>query len=569
MDERIWHRFYDEGVPREIERADFPISRFLVEAAQRYPQSPALLFLNSRVTYRELKRDVDRFAAALASLGVERGTRVAVHLPNIPPVVVATLATLSLGAVVVMTSPLYVARELEQQWGDAECDVVVTADYLFAQRIREIRDRLAARHYVIASIPDALGFPVRQLARWKLGRQRPPLVADVKQEPGIHRYRQLLRGAPVDRPADGTAPEDVALLQYTGGTTGEPKGAMLTHGNLTANVLQLAAWFPDLAFGGEVSLGALPFFHIFGFTVAMLLPLHLAAANVLIPNPRDARAVVRGVTKHRVTLMPAVPGLFRAIAEHPGIDKLDLSCIRRCFSGSAPLPVSLLERFQEMTGAIVCEGFGLTEASPVTHVNPIYGTRKSGTIGLPLPSTEARIVDPDVGEREVPRGQAGELIIRGPQVMLGYWNRREATANVIRGGWLYTGDLAVEDEDGYFKIVGRKKDVVVTSGFVVYPDEVDRVLTGHPAVREACSIGIPDQRRGEIIKSFIVCEVGAEVDVPELVSHCRQNLAAYKVPRAFEFRHELPKSTIMKTLRRVLREEEMAADRRGGGEVAG
>jgi long-chain acyl-CoA synthetase len=564
MEERVWHRSYDEGVPRDIVDSDFCVLHFLAEAAARYPDSAALFFLNSRLTYRELQRDVDRFAAALASLGVERGTRVAIHLPNIPPVVVATLATLSLGAVAVMTSPLFVARELEQQWGDAGCDVVVTADYLFAQRIREIRERLSVRHYVIASIPDALSFPVRQLARWKLKRQKPPLVADVKREPGVHRYRQLLCSAPARRPAGEIHPEDVALLQYTGGTTGEAKGAMLTHRNLVANVLQLASWFPGLDFGGEVCLGALPFFHIFGFTVAMVLPLHLGAANVLIPNPRDSRAVVRGITKHRVTLLPAVPGLFRAIAECPDIDKLDLSCIRRCFSGSAPLPVPLLERFEEMTGAVICEGFGLTEASPVTHVNPIRGTRKPGTIGLPLPSTEARVVDADVGERDVPPGQAGELTIHGPQVMLGYWDRPEATANTIRGGWLYTGDLAVEDEDGYFKIVGRKKDMVITSGFNVYPDEIDRVLVSHPAVREACSIGVPDPRRGEVVKSFVVREPGMEISVSELVAYCRKNLAAYKVPRSFEFRDALPMSTIMKTLRRVLREEEQAAN--GGGQ---
>ncbi len=563
MEERIWHRFYDEGVPQRIVDPAFSVLHFLSESAARYPNSPALLFLNSRRTYRELQRDVDRFAAALASLGVERGTRVAVHLPNIPPAVVATLATLSLGAVAVMTSPLYVARELEQQWEDARCGVVVTVDYLFAQRIREIRERLSAHDYVIASIPDALGFPVRQLARWKLKRQKPPLVADVKREPGVHLYQQLLRNAPARRPTVELTPEDVALLQYTGGTTGEPKGAMLTHRNLVANVLQLASWFPALDFGGEVSLGALPFFHIFGFTVAMVLPLHLGAANVLIPNPRDARAVVRGITKHGVTLLPAVPGLFRAIAEYPDIDKLDLTCIRRCFSGSAPLPVPLLERFQGMTGAIICEGFGLTEASPVTHVNPIHGTCKPGTIGLPLPSTEARIVDPDVGEREMPQGQAGELIIRGPQVMLGYWDRPEATANTIRGGWLYTGDLAVEDEDGYFKIVGRKKDMVITSGFNVYPDEIDRVLVSHPAVREACSIGVPDSRRGEVVKSFIVREPGMSISASDLVAYCRKNLAAYKVPRSFEFRDELPKSTMMKTLRRVLREENQAVDEGG------
>ena len=572
MDERIWHRHYDDGVPRSMAFEDLPLPGFLERAADRHPEGTAVLFGNGRLTYRRLKEDVDRLATALTAMEVARDSRVAIHLPNVPQAVIATLATLSLGAQAVMTNPLYVPREIEHQWNDAECSVAVTADYLYRRVLEPVRRRLPVRHYVVASIAEYLRFPVRQLAPWKLRRARPPLTAAIPNDPTIHPFRRLLRVTPPRPPRPVLEMEDIACLQYTGGTTGLSKGAVLTHGNLSRNVQQLAAWLSHLQFGREVFLAALPYFHIFGLTVCMLLPVYVASAMVLMPNPRDVSALVKGISKRRVTILPAVPAMFRAINEHPGIQSIDIRSVKSCFSGSAPLPADVLERFEELTGSRIMEGFGLTETSPVTHVNPVSGLRKIGSVGIPVPETDARIVHAD--DPALPRGpgQEGELLIRGPQVMREYWGRPEETAGVLREGWLHTGDLAVMDEDGYFTIVGRKKDMILASGYNVYPDEIDGVLMSHPGVFEACTIGLPDAKRGETVKSFIVKKPGHDPSAQEILAFCREHLAAYKVPGRVEFRDELPKSSMLKILRRILRDEEAARgpggsspDRDGGG----
>ena len=355
--------------------------------------------------------------------------------------------------------------------------------------------------------------------------------------------------------------DDVALLQYTGGTTGVSKGAQLTQRNISYNVQQVTAWFPTVEPGREVLLAAVPYFHVLGLTCCLNWPIHAGAAMVLMPNPRDIPEMVKNISRHRVTLFPAVPAMFNAINHHPGVDTIDLSSVKACFSGSAPLSEEVQRRFETLTGSKIVEGYGLTETSPVTHANPMWGTRKIGHVGLPVPSTDARIVDPDpdtdpdTGTAEMPVGQEGELIIRGPQVMKGYWQMPEATDDMIRDGWLYTGDLAVMDADGYFRIVGRKKDLIIASGYNVYPDEIDGVLMSHPAVLDACTIGIPDERRGETVKAFVVRHPDRQVSEADLTGFCREQLAAYKVPTAIEFRDDLPKSAALKTLRRVLRDE--------------
>jgi len=321
---------------------------------------------------------------------------------------------------------------------------------------------------------------------------------------------------------------------------------------------QLRVWFRDLEIGQEVMLGALPMFHSFGMTVAMNFPIGAAAAMVLIPDPRDVRALVKSLAQNRVTLAPAVPALINAVLNYPRIEQIDLTSIKRCFSGSAPLSADVMVQFERLTGAVVVEGFGLTEASPATHCNPVQGRRKPGHIGIPLPNTESKVVDAEDGLTEMPPGQPGELIIKGPQVMQGYWNMPEETAQVLRDGWLYTGDLAVIDEEGYHRIVGRKKEMIVVSGFKVFPDEVDRVLMSHPAVLESATIGLPDPKRGERVKAFVVLKPGSEATPDDLRAYCRENLAAYKVPHQIEVRPELPKSAVLKILRRVLREQELA-----------
>ena len=560
MHDRPWFQHYDPGVPRKATFENLTLPQFLERAAAAHPDTIAVVFLNGRLTYRELKDQVDRLATALAALGVAKDQRVAIQLPNLPQTVIAYYATLRLGAQAVLTNPLYTPRELEHQWKDAGCRVAIVTDFTFDQKIKDYRAQLPISHYVIARIPEYLRFPLNLLAPLKLKRQKAhPAIAKVSPGPGIHFFRDLIartepRPPAVDPPI---GMDDVAVLQYTGGTTGVSKGAMLTHRNLSYNVQQARAWLPALRVGEEVMLSALPIFHVFGMTVCMNLPVFIAGTMVLLPNPRDVPMIVKEIEKRRVTIAPLVPALFNAINQFPSVERRDLSSVKVCVSGSAPLSVDVQQRFEALTGGKICEGFGLTETSPVTHINPLQGLRKIGTIGLPVVDTDCRIVDIASGTRDLPPEEEGELLIQGPQVMRGYWNRPEETANVLRDGWLCTGDLAVMDADGYFKIVGRKKEMIDASGYKVYPDEVDRVLMSHPAVLEAATIGVPDPKRGETVKSFVVLRVGMSATAEQILAYCRESLAPYKVPREVEFRTELPKSAALKILRRELQEEEV------------
>lgn len=567
MNQRIWHQFYDTGVPTSVAFEDVSIPEALERTTAAYGDGVALIFMNRRMTYRQLKDHVDRFAAALSRLGVGKDTKVAIHLPNLPQTVIAYYATLSLGGQAVLTNPLYVEREIEEQWNDAGCQVAVVGDYLMEQRIRRIRDRLPVQHYVITTIPEYLRFPLSVLAPLKLKRARPPLMATVQWDDRMHSMRKLIADTAPDVPRVTVEPDDVAVLQYTGGTTGVSKGAMLTHRNLSYNVQQMVAWFPTVERGSEIWLSCLPFFHVFGMTVCMNFPVWVGATMVVMPNPRDIAGIIKNIAKHRVTAFPGVPAQFNAINNFPGVEKKDLSSVRVCVSGSAPLPVDVLERFEQATGGKIAEGFGMTETSPVTHCNPLQGLRKPGSIGVPLPDTDARVVSLSDGTSDVAPGAEGELIVRGPQVMKGYWNKPEATQDMIRGGWLYTGDLARLDEQGYAFIAGRKKDMILKGGYNVYPDEVDRVLMAHPAVLEAATIGVPSPGTGEMVKSFIVPAEGQTVTAEQLTEYCRGQLAAYKVPKEFEFRTELPKSAALKILRRQLREQELATRKAGGPEA--
>lgn len=562
--ERVWHKAYDSRTPPRIEIERSSVPEIFARTARRFPDRPCVHFLDVTLSYRDVDREAARLAAALSTLGVGPGVRVAVHLPNLPQTVISLFAILRLGAHVVMTNPLYVAREIEHQWQDAECEVAIVADYLYASTLRPLTDRLPVKHWIVTHIPDYLRFPVRQLATWKLGRARPALYAPIEMGSHVHAWRDFVRPDAPEPPAPTIGFDDVAMLQYTGGTTGLSKGAMLSHGNLSSQVQQLRAWFPDLEDGREVFLGALPLFHIFGLTVVCMLAVHSGSSMVMVPNPRDIPRIARSLHKHRVTLLPAVPALFNSINNYPRVDRMDLRSIKQCFSGSAPLPLSVLDRFESLTGGVIVEGFGLTETSPVTHANPLRGHRKIGTVGVPISNTDARIVDAETGTKELPVGEEGELIVKGPQIMIGYWKRPEETAAVLRDGWFHTGDLAARDEDGYFSIVGRKKDMILASGYNIYPDEIDRILMAHAAVAECCTIGVPDPKRGETVKSFVVRKDGAEVSAETLIAYCRENLAAYKVPRLIEFRDELPRSSLLKLLRRVLLDEELAKIKESG-----
>lgn len=550
--ERRWLASYDEGVPPSLDGVDGTLVDFLRDTVQRFPDRPALTFLNATLTYRTLGDQVDRLATALARAGVESGSSLAIQLPNLPQAVIAFYAALRIGARVVMTNPLYTPREIEHQWNDADIRTAVVMDFNWVPKLRELRPRVPVERWIVASIPEYLRFPLKQLAPWKLRREDPPLWARFDEEPGVQRFRALVDSTAPAPPAVELDPEDVAVLQYTGGTTGPAKGAMLTQANLAWNVEQVNAWFTGVRYGEEVMLTCLPLFHVFGLTVAMNWAVRTGAKMVLLPNPRDFKTLVKSIEKHRVTLFPGVPALFNGLNNYPGIEKIDVRSVRSCFSGSAPIARDVLERFEALTGARIIEGFGLSETSPVTHVNPLRGARKIGTVGVPVSDTEARCIDLDDGHT-LPPGEEGELVIRGPQVMKGYWNRPEETRNALRDGWMHTGDLAVMDEDGYFTIVGRKKDMINCGGLKVFPDEVDEVLVAHEAILEAATIGIPDEKRGETVKSFIVLQPGATLAKSHVDAWCRERLAAYKVPREIEFLEELPKSSVMKVLRRELR----------------
>ncbi len=555
MEDRPWHKAYDDAVPARLDYERLTLPEFLFRSAERFPDRTAIVFQNARISYAELALDVRRFASVLSGLGVGRGDRVAIQLPNLPQTVIAFYAVLSLGAQAVMTNPLYTIRELEHQWTDAGCEVAIVTDYLFTGKLAEHRERLPIREWITASIPEYLSFPLNLLAPIKLKKRG--LWSRVPAQPSVHGFRSLLSRTPPRTTEPEASFDDLAVLQYTGGTTGVSKGAMLTHANLSSNVQQVDTWFTSFEPGREVMLTALPLFHVFGLTVAMNWPIAAGATLVLLPDPRDIRTLVASVEKHRVTVLPAVPAMFNAVNHFKGVEQRDLSSVKACFSGSAPLAGDVLERFEALTGSRILEGFGLTETSPVTHVNPLAGVRKVGSIGIPVSDTDARIVAVE-GGGEVGRGETGELQVRGPQVMSGYWNRPDETAGSLSDGWLSTGDLATIDDDGYFRIVGRKKDMIIAGGYNIYPDEIDDVLMSHPHVLEAATIGIPHERRGESVKSFVVVKPGEVLGAEDVDVWCRERLAAYKVPREVEFLEELPKSTVMKVLRRELRDREIA-----------
>ncbi|MGC8905337.1 long-chain-fatty-acid--CoA ligase [Thermus sp.] len=546
-----WLAHYDPGVPTEVEVPPIPLWGFLEESARRFPERTALEFLGKHLSYRELWTLVRRFAKGLEDLGVRPGDRVAIMLPNTPQFVIAFYGTLLAGGVGVNVNPLYTPRELRHQLLDAGAETLVILDHLLP-RFLEVEKEVPVKRVVVAGIKDFLPFPKNLLYPLKAKRDKLPLGFPKRK--GFHAFTELLKRPPAEpHPIDPEAP---ALLQYTGGTTGLAKGAVLTHKNLVANVLQIDAWDPtskDLV-GKGVMLGALPFFHVYGMTVAMNYGLYAGYKLVLLPRP-EIKAIVEAIEKHRVTHFPGVPTLYVAFNHFPGIEKRDVKSIRICISGAAPLPVEVAKRFEEITGARLIEGYGLSEASPVTHCNPVLGKAKKGSIGLPLPSVDAKVVDEE--GKEVPIGEVGELIVKGPNVMKGYWNRPEETERTLKEEWLFTGDLARMDEEGYFYIVDRKKDLIIAGGYNIYPREVEEVLYQHEAVQEAAVVGVPDPYRGETVAAFLVLkpEYRGKVSEKDIEAFCRQNLAAYKVPRILEFRESLPKSGVGKILRRELREE--------------
>ena len=567
---KTWVKNYEKGVPENVTYQGQLIHETLNAAAAKYPNKVAVRMLlkylplgiaiQSKMSYRELVEATDRFAAALQNMGVKQGDRVSVMLPNIPQQVIAFYGILKAGCVVVNTNPTYTSREIEHQLADSGAETIVMLSSLYS-RLQPIQAKTPIKRVIITDVPDPLGFPFNRLVEKQV--RAGGLMVDVADAPGIFRFNHLLATSPAKAPAISVKPDDVVLLQYTGGTTGVPKAAMLTHANLVNNVLQLEGWLPSLEYGGEKTLGAIPFFHVYGMTVAMLFTLYGGGELIVTPDPRRTELVLEIIHREKVSLYPGIPTMYTAIINHPKVKEFNLRSVKACMSGGMALPVEVQRRFEEITGGKLIEGYGLTETSPVACANPLNGLRKAGSIGFPVSSTQVAIVSleqrADGGYDLVPPGGEGELVIKGPQVMKGYWQRQDETDKVIdKEGWFHSGDIAKMDADGCFYIVDRKKDLIIASGFNIVPREVEEVLYMHPKVQEAVVAGVPDPKRGETVKAYVVLKAGESATVEEIRDFCKQNLAPYKVPVFVDFRSDLPKSQVGKILRRVLVEEEKA-----------
>ena len=533
MDTRLWLKNYPTR--STLDYPKISLYHYLKKVADQYPNRTALIFIADRVTYREMMENIDRMAAAFTAMGLQKGDRIALMLPNCFAYVYCYFAAMRQGLVVAQLNPLLTARELSFIVRDSNARVLIAADAVFQTIEQAMLDQDIENLIVVPLTGEKINVNAKPFD--DILQQHEPNPPDVEINPE----------------------EDLAVLQYTGGTTGFPKGAMLTHYNLVANAEMTAEilreWLKK--FGGKevYSMGLLPFFHSYGMTVCLNVGLTIPAGLLLVPQ-FNADLIFYLIQQYKPVIFPGVPTAFMALMNHPEVQNYDLDSIDVCISGAAPMPVEAIEQFEQITGSSILEGYGLSETSPITHSNPFLGVRKPGSIGIPYPDTDCKIVDPDDGERELPIGEEGELIIKGPQIMKGYWNRPNDTASTLKNGWLYTGDIARMDEDGYFYIVDRKKDMIIYGGNKIYPREVEEVLYEHPKVAEAVCIGIPEKFFGEVVKAFIVLKDGAEATPEEIIEFCRPRMIKYKVPRQVEFRSELPKTNVGKFLRKDLAIEE-------------
>ena len=553
MNERVWHQQYDEGVPNEVDVPDLRLHDFLEQSAKDYPDRPCSIFKGAVITYREMSELTDRLAAGLVALDVNKGDRVAIFMPNSPQFVIAFYAILKAGGVVVATNPLYTHREIEHQMNDSGAELMLVMSN-FYNTVKEVRSDTHLQKIIVTNIKEYLPPVIRLLftvAKERSGGHR------VTLEQGDEWMQDVLSEyTAADRPEVEIDANDTALFQYTGGTTGLSKGAIGLHRHLVANTLQGDAWLSAVGEepGEGVTLMAIPMFHVYGLVVGMAVAVKNAAAMVMIPNPRDLKDVLGSIDKYRPTLYPGVPAMYNAINNHPDVlaGKYDLSSIKACISGSAPLLRETKVKFEELTGGKLVEGFGLTESLVATHANPIMGENRVGSIGVPFPNVDSRIISLDDDVTVLEPNEVGELVIKSPSIMKGYHNMPIETANTVRDGWLYTGDIAYMDDDGYFYIVDRKKEMIKPSGFQVWPREVEEAIAENPKVMDVGVAGIPDAYRGESVKAWVVLKPDQTATVEELQDWCRERLAPFKVPSQIEFRDELPKTTVGKILRREL-----------------
>jgi len=551
--EKVWLGSYPAGVPAEVDVDQYAsIPDVFDISCRRFSERPCLRSMGVTLSFREVERESAKFASYLQhTLGLKKGERIAIQLPNVLQYPVVLFGALRAGLVVVNTNPLYTEREMELQFNDADVSAIVILEN-FASKLDAIWPNLKRKPHVITSgLADLFPALKRTLVHLVV-RHVKKLVPAYRLDTAVPLRQALALGASAGAPTKVELTlGDLAFLQYTGGTTGIAKGAMLTHRNVLANMQQAAAWMaPRLTEGEEVILTPLPLYHIFSLTVNCLLFMRFGALSILVANPKDFPAFIKLLQTERFTVMTAVSTLLNALMNQPGFERIDWSSLKFTVAGAMALQRSVAERWARETKTPVIEGYGLTEASPVVCCNPLDGRDKIATIGLPFPSTEIRLVDDDGNDS--PPGESGELAVRGPQVMQGYWNKPEETALVLRDGWLFTGDIAQVDPEGYLSIVDRKKDMIIVSGFNVYPNEVEEVICAHPKVQEAGAIGIPDEKSGEVVK-VVVVKKDQSLTEDELVAHARTVLAGYKVPKVVEFRSELPKTNVGKILRRALR----------------
>jgi long-chain acyl-CoA synthetase len=562
--EKSWVKHYDNGIPAVIDFPQVPIGRFLKDAAEKYPDRAATIFgarigpvlLDEKLTYRELNAAVDRFASGLQKMGVKKGMRVAIMLPNCPQFIIAAYAIWRIGAIVVCCNPLYVQREIEYLINDSGACAIIVMSSLY-ERVKGIRKSTCLEKVIVTNIKEY--FPASLKFLFGLTREKKEgHFIDISGDKETYWFQDIMKKADGIPETVDIKPGDASTLIYTSGTTGKPKGAQHTHSSQVVNACLLNIWAKSKT-GEDIMLAAMPFFHIYGLAIIMNTSIAGALTMVLIPNPRDMKHVLMAIEKHRVTYYLGVPAMFVGFNNHPERAKYDLSSLRFAASAAAPLAPEVQTRFEANTGGKMVEAYGLTETI-CASMNPIDNVRHN-SIGVPMPNTDMKIVDAENGERELQPDETGEIIIKGPQLMKGYWGKPEETAGILRkgpdgeAGWFYSGDIGYADKDGFFHIVDRKKDMIITSGYNVYPAEVESVLFEHPAILEAAVVGKPDEHKGEIVKAFIVLKSGEKANKDIITEFCRERMAAYKVPKLIEFRTELPKSLIGKVLRRELREQ--------------
>lgn len=537
--ERPWFRFYESNVRRQVDIPELSLIGLFKQTQLRFPNNPALIFAGKSISYSEMDIFIERMAKALVEKGVKKGDRISIFMPNSANWVISFFAIQRVGAVVVQTNPLYVESELKALLQDSEAVGIISIPQLLP-RITSIQKETGLKLIALDFLSQFSG-----LAGLNLADNR--LYMDIEEQLNNTGLDEL------DSLHWTTQPEDIAVLQYTGGTTGIAKGVILTHHNLVANAIQAGEWI-GASEGQERILTVLPLFHIYALTACMNLSILCGGVMIILPK-FDIDAVLQHINDYGPTFFPGAPTMYVAVINHPRIQEYKVSSIRCCLSGSAPLPKEVALRFGELTGGRLVEAYGLSEAAPATHLNPIFNSRV-GSIGVPAPNTDAKIMDLETGAQELPPGEIGELVVKGDQVMAGYWQKPEETAEVLQDGWLYTGDIAYRDEDGFFYIVDRKKDMIISGGYNVYPRDVEEVLYTHPAVREAVCAGVPNSYWGEMVKAYVVIKEGASLTEQEVMNYCQDKLAVYKIPKKFEFRESLPKTAVGKVLRRFLVEEE-------------